>query len=163
MGEYVESNLNRGEKLVMEAKRSKWLLVGVWIKACLFFWVFLIPVVKAIIITIKYHMVELAFTDKRVIGKAGVISTVSMDTSLNKIQNVQVSRNLWGRLFGYGKINISSASVSDDFNIDGIKNAEAFKQALMAQIEQCEQDRIQEQASQMASAMSAALNQNKQA
>ena len=89
---YTEKNLSKNEVVVKVAERNGLFLLGTWIKGVLFFWLLLIPLIKAIIKTIQFTHVELALTNKRLVGKIGVLNTDAMDSPLNKIQNVAVTQ-----------------------------------------------------------------------
>ena len=158
MGKYVENHLNKNETLIKKAELNPIYLVGKWVVGILFFWLLFIPTIKAIIATIKFCNIELAITNKRVIGKVGVVDTNSLDAPLNKIQNASVKQGLWGKIFNHGIVTITTAAGS--FNFGGIKNAEAFKGMVMAQVEEYEEDRVKQQAAEMANAMANALNKN---
>lgn len=155
MGKYVESHLGKNETIVKKADRNGLFLLGTWIKGILLCWLLLIPTFKAIIATVKFNHVELAITNKRVVGKVGVANTQSLDAPLNKVQNASVEQPLFGKIFNYGTIEIDTAA--GKFFFPAIKNAESFKGMLMAQIDQYEEDRVKQQAAEMANAMSAAL------
>lgn len=157
MGKYVEQNLNRNEEIVKKAELNMLSLVMAWVLGILFFWLLFIPLIKAIIATVKFCNTELAVTNKRVIGKVGVLDSKALDAPLNKIQNASVSSTLGGKIFNYGTISIQTAAGA--FTFTGIKNADAFKGVVMAQIEQYEEDRVKAQAQEMASAMAAAIKQ----
>ena len=156
MGKYVENNLGKNENIVKKAELNALFLVGVWVKAILFFWLLFIPVIKAIIATVKFNHIELAITNKRVIGKIGVANTSSLDSPLNKIQGVNVNQNFWGKIFNHAEIIIKTAA--DEFHFVGVKDADAFKRQVMAQIDQYEEDRIKQQAEEMAKSMASVLN-----
>lgn len=156
MGKYVENSLGKNEVIVKKAELNSLFLVWTWCKGLLFFWLLFIPLIKAIIATVKFCNIELAITNKRAIGKVGVVNTNSLDAPLNKIQSANVAQKLFGKIFNYGTIIISTAA--GKFEFYGIKNAEAFKGMLMQQIDQFEEDRLTQQAQQMASAMSSAMN-----
>lgn len=94
---------------------------------------------------------DLAFTNKKVLGKIGIINTKSLDSPLNKINNVSVSSGLGGKIFGYGTIIITTSSGSYLFK--GMANANAFKLNLLEQISQFDEDKIKKQAVEMAQAM----------
>ncbi|MDE5616358.1 MAG: PH domain-containing protein [Clostridia bacterium] len=158
MSNYVEENLNRNEKIVEKAKLNSLALIPIWISGILFSWLLFIPTIKAIVATVRFKSTELAVTDKRVVGKIGVFKTKSLDAPLNKIQNASVARTFWGRVFNYSTIKISTASESDGFYFGYIKNADAFKGMIMNQIEIYEEERVKEQARQMASAMTSSMN-----
>ncbi len=153
---YVDSNLTKNEVIVKKMERNSMPLIGAWIVGILFCWLLLIPTFKAIKKTIVFKNTEVAITNKRIIGKGGVVATGSLDVPLNKIQNASVSYSFWGKIFNCGFIEISSAA--DKLKVGYVKNAEAFKGAIMAQVDQYEEDRMKEQAAQMASAMAGVLN-----
>ena len=155
MGKYVENNLGKNETIVKKADMNGLFLLGAWIKGILFCWLLLIPTIKALIKTIQFKNIELAITNKRIIGKAGVANTQSLDAPLNKIQNCSVSQKFLGKIFNFGTIQIDTAA--GKFVFGAVKNAEAFKGMIMAQIDQYEEDRVKQQAAEMAQAMSAAL------
>lgn len=148
---YVERNLNKNEQIVLAAKLNPLALVMAWIGGILFCWLLLIPTIKAIVKTIRFAHIELAVTNKRVIGKAGVVNTASLDLPLNKVQSINVSQGLWGKIFNYGTVQIKNAADSMSFIM--VKSPDAFKRACMAQVEQYEEDRIKQQALEMAQAM----------
>ncbi len=156
MGKYVENNLGKNETIVKKAELNGLFLVTTWLAGILFFWLLLIPLVKAIIATVKFKNIELAITNKRIIGKIGVANTEALDAPLNKIQNVKVTQNFWGKIFNHGVIHISTAA--GEYHFMAIKNADAFKRMIMAQIDQYEEDRIKQQAEEMAKAMGSVLN-----
>ncbi len=160
MGKYVENNLGKNETIVKKADLNGLFLLSAWIKGILLFWLFLIPTFKAIIATVRFKNIELAITNKRVVGKVGVANTQALDAPLNKVQNVSVTQGFWGKIFNFGTVRIDTAA--GKFEFGAIKNADAFKGMIMSQIDQYEEDRVKQQAAEMANAMSAALNANKQ-
>lgn len=156
MGKYVENNLGKNETVVKKADLNGLFLLSAWLKGILLCWMLFIPTIKAIIATVRFCHMELAITNKRVIGKVGVMKTKSLDAPLNKIQNVAVSQPFFGKIFNYSTIRIDTAA--GNFEFGAVKNGDAFKGMLMAQIDQYEEDRVKQQAAEMASAMAAALN-----
>lgn len=155
MSKFVENNLNKNEEIVLKAKLNGIFLIGKWIVGILFCWLLLIPTIKAIVATVKFCNTELAITNKRVIGKVGFADSQSLDAPLNKIQSSASGSTLFGKIFNYGWVKIDTAA--GKFVYTGVKNVDAFKRALMAQIEQYEEDRVKEQAMQMAEAMKGAI------
>ena len=105
---------------------------------------------------LDFTHIELGITNKRVIGKVGVANTKSLDAPLNKIQNSSVVQPFFGKIFNYGTVRIDTAA--GNFEFPAVKNAENFKSILMAQIDQYEEDRVKQQAAEMANAMTSALN-----
>jgi len=152
----VENNLGRNEEIVQEAKLNTIFLVGVWVFGILFCWLLFIPLVKAIIETVKFNNIELAITNKRVIGKTGVVNTSSLDAPLNKVQNSSVKQTLFGKIFNYGIVKIDTAAGS--YTYGAVKDVEEFKRKLMVQIDKYEEDKVKQQAAEMAKAMANAVN-----
>ena len=156
MGKYVENNLGKNETIVKKANLTPLFLVGAWIKGILFCWLLLIPFFKAIGATIQFCNTELAITNKRVVGKVGVANTKALDAPLNKVQNVSVAQPLLGKIFNYGTVQIDTAA--GKFLFPGIAAPDAFKGMLMGQIDQYEEDRVKQQAAEMANAMAGVSN-----
>lgn len=156
MGKYVEQNLNRGESIVKKADLNPIMLVFTWLFGILFCWLLLVPLVKAIIATVKFCNVELAVTNKRVVGKVGVFNTQTLDAPLNKVQNASTKGTFWGKIFNYATVTVNTAA--GEYKFAGIKNADAFKGIIMNQIEAYEEQRMKDQAQQMATAMASAIN-----
>ncbi len=67
-----------------------------------------------------------------------------------------MKQGLGGKIFNYGTIRVDTAA--GKFEFGGVKDANGFKNALMAQTDKFEEDRMQQQASQMAQAMAGVLN-----
>lgn len=110
----------------------------------------------AIAKTITLKTTELAVTNKKIIGKLGLVNTKSMDAPLNKIQNISVSSGLGGKMFGYGNISISTAS--GNFNFKGIRTPDVLKNIIMEQVDIYEKNESKKRAEELAMAMM--MNQN---
>ena len=156
MGKYVESHLNRNEVIVQKVKLNGLMLFTAWLKGILFCWLLFIPTIKAIAATIRFNKIELAITNKRIVGKVGVFNTQTLDAPLNKIQNTATKGSFFGKIFNYGTLEIDTAA--GKYFYPGVKNVESFKGMIMNQIEEYEEQRIKEQANQMATAMASVIN-----
>ena len=88
MSRYVENHLYDNELIVEVARRDRWALVGKWILGILFCWLLLIPLIIAIVASVKYAHTEFILTNKRLVRKSGVIHRRAFDVPLNKILNV---------------------------------------------------------------------------
>lgn len=152
---YVESNLGKNEKIIKKVDKNGLALVPTWLGGILFFWLLLIPLIKAIVKTVQFKHSELAVTNKRIMGKVGVVNTDALDAPLNKVQNVGVTQPFWGKIFNYSTITVSTAVNKYVFRF--IKNGNQFKNIVVAQIDQYEEDRIKQQADEMAKSMAGVL------
>ncbi len=151
MSQYVENQLGKGEIIINDAKISKISIIPSIISL-----IFIVTIFKALKNIIGVFFIHLAITNKRVIGKYGIINTNACDAPLNKVQNVSVSSGLGGKIFGYGTVEIHTAAGKYKFNF--IKKAEAFRSQLSAQIDQYEEDQAKRQAEEMAKAMAGMMN-----
>lgn len=166
MSMYVEQNLGHGEVIVRKAEIHPINVIVTWIGAIIFFiitcalpnslkiigimWL-IIVLPAAISKTISLSTSELAVTNKKLIGKFGLINTKSMDAPLNKVQNISVSSGLFGKIFGYGHITISTAS--GKFIYRNVKQADEFKTLVMSQIQVYEEEEAKRRAEEIAKAM----------
>ncbi len=141
---YINKSLKENEKIINQAElnaiiRIPYLLSFVLILlmlfnidildyACLWLLLFAIDIclfIDVIKICILLDTTELCFTNMRVIGKSGFIKTKSLDAPINKINDIMITQNLFGKIFQYSKIVISTSSNKYDFKY--IKDAENFK------------------------------------
>lgn len=72
--------------------------------ALVIFLVGLLPLIGAYL---RYRCSEFAVTDKRVLIKTGVIRRQTMETLLNKVENISVQQSLLGRLLNFGTIQVT--------------------------------------------------------
>jgi len=110
-----------------------------------------IGVITFIVALIRLLTTVVAFSDKKVMCKTGLINTHKMDSPLNQVNNVVVANGLLGKIFGYGKIVITTAAGTHAFK--GIKAPEKFRKALSEQIQVFEDNRLKKQAEEIAKAM----------
>lgn len=67
-------------------------------------------------------------TDRRLLRIRGIISQSSMDSYLDKINNAEHHQTVWGRLLGYGDVEIDTAGGAEVF--PRISQPLAFKRAV---------------------------------
>jgi uncharacterized membrane protein YdbT with pleckstrin-like domain len=93
MGQYVESNLAGGEKVVYEAKLH-WII---FFSLQSILTLFIAPL-------IAMTTSEFAITTKRIIIKVGLISRRTLEMNMTKVESVNVDQGIFGRILGYGTI-----------------------------------------------------------
>lgn len=71
-------------------------------------------------------------TDRRVIQVEGVFSKHALDSGLAKVNDVRLTQSLWGRMLGYGTLEIITASESGINRFDDLPRPLAFKKAMMS-------------------------------
>lgn len=134
MASYIDSTLIGDEKVIYEGKVSVWSLLPLIIVGffLLFFWG--VGILFWIAAYLRYKTTELAFTNKRVIAKFGFISRHTVELSLPKIESMQVSQGILGRMFDYGSLIISGAG-NPQAPIPGISQPMIFRRAFMEYID----------------------------
>jgi len=142
---YVEESLLSGEKVVATAK-VHWM--DLLISTVFFFWVFLIPPILALV---RMLTTEIGVTDRRVIGKTGLIRRISIDTMLDKVSNIGSNQGIFGRIFGYGTVTIVTAGEKVAFQ--GISQPTVFRRAVMQQMEVYNEVKLKQQAEAIARGM----------
>jgi uncharacterized membrane protein YdbT with pleckstrin-like domain len=70
-------------------------------------------------------------TTRRVIEAGGVINKWSHDTSLEMINDMEVDHPLFGRIFGYGTVDLLTASEAGTNKLTFLPDADGFKKTLL--------------------------------
>jgi uncharacterized membrane protein YdbT with pleckstrin-like domain len=78
---------------------------------------------------------EYVVTDRRVLRQTGLLGKSSMDTYLDKINNVEHRQTLWGRLLGFGDVEIDTASQVGEAVFPRISRPLDFKRAIVGAAE----------------------------
>ncbi|MBE7068057.1 MAG: PH domain-containing protein [Clostridiales bacterium] len=176
---YIESNLRKDEQVVIRAKIS-WLTLIAPALSCIIGWViafylkgleldnmpesmatilgyvaivigvlFTLPLVKRILFNLTTH---LAVTNKRVIGKVGVLKIDTIDYPIDKVDNVSFKAGFFGNIFKYATVQIGSVSGEKKL-INSIGNAQQFKNNVTDAIEKHAEEARRAQAAEIAAAM----------
>ncbi|HKH49457.1 MAG TPA: PH domain-containing protein [Thermoanaerobaculia bacterium] len=85
------------------------------------------------LVVIRSH--DYVLTNRRVVLEEGIFSRRSTDASLGKINNVEHRQTLWGRLLGYGEVEIDTASETGATRFNGISRPLEFKRAILGAVE----------------------------
>jgi len=147
---YIESQLLPNERIVARTARNKIVLVLPMLLALLFVaaavvaaisqqavGLVIIPLVVALIIAgiawIVYKSADFAVTTSRLILKQGLISRRTLELQLNKVEAVNVDQSIFGRILGYGTLQVSgTGGTKEVFSI--VNHPDAFRTAVQAQI-----------------------------
>lgn len=79
---------------------------------------------------------DYVLTNHRLIQEAGILSRRSIDSRLDKINNVEYRQTLWGRLLNYGDVEIDTASDAGISVFRSISHPLQFRNAILAAAEQ---------------------------
>lgn len=177
---YVERNLGKGERIVLDAKISWLTLVPKVIWAVIVFVGLIILNTKvlaevsaeeaaSLILFVKIALsviallplilqllvnftTKLAVTNKRVIGKTGILRIATIDYHIDKVDNVAYNAGLWGNLLKYYTVTLTGTS-GEKVSIKAIANALKFKSAVTEAVEKHAEEARKAQAAEIAAAM----------
>lgn len=145
---YIESNLMNGENMLYRT-RLHWVVFlwpAIWFIVAIAFFnhgtyaaatagrlFVLIAILTGIDSLINFSTSEFGLTNQRVIAKVGFIRRNSIEVFLSKVEAIQVSQGLAGRLLGYGSITVSgTGGTRDPFR--NISNPLELKRKIQEQI-----------------------------
>ena len=137
---YLDKHLQPGENILIRTRRSAIILVDTiffailalvflvgfyyfgWLgdlsnllRACIAFAPLLVCLLLLLLDIISFIELELIVTNKRVLGKKGFKALSVIEIPLGQITNTEVGQSIFGRVFDYGMITISTASGQFDY------------------------------------------------
>jgi len=123
---------------------------------------YLIPLV--LICYLWYKIVERknnlwAVTNLRVVDEDGVLSHNSKESPLDKINNVTYNQSVWGRIFGFGNIQIQTAAETGSTTYFTVERPRVLKDTITQMQEEYKRSQIRAQAQELANAISTSTPQ----
>jgi len=101
----------------------------------------------------KYNL--WAVTNMRVVDESGYFTRYSKESPLDKINNVEYDQTLWGRIFGYGDVDIQTAAELGETKYQLIHHPKLLKDTITHAQEEYKRMQISSQATQLAQAIAA--------
>jgi uncharacterized membrane protein YdbT with pleckstrin-like domain len=168
----MKTKLLRDEKIIIETKPHWLTLVGP----------FLLMIIGSIIgivignygllivfIFVGYFIYKIfqrnnnlwAVTNLRVIDEYGVFSNNTKESPLDKINNVSYLQSFWGKIFGYGNVQIQTAAEIGSTTYFAVENPKELKNTITHMQEEYKQHQIKKQANELANAIVAGQQNNK--
>jgi uncharacterized membrane protein YdbT with pleckstrin-like domain len=86
-----------------------------------------------------------AVTNLRVIEETGILTRITTECPLDKINNVSYSQNIWGRLFGFGTVIIQTAAQHGATIYSNVNNPQLLKETLTTMQEEYKKSAWREQ------------------
>jgi hypothetical protein len=80
---------------------------------------------------LRWQNEEFAVTSRRVLKTEGVLNKSIIDSSLEKINDAILTESVVGRIFGFGNLEILTASESGISNLRMLRDADGFKRAML--------------------------------
>jgi uncharacterized membrane protein YdbT with pleckstrin-like domain len=94
-----------------------------------------------------------AVTNLRVIDETGFFTRHSKESPLDKINNVEYDQSIWGRIFGYGNVDIQTAAEMGETQYDLIHHPKLLKDTITQAQEEYKRAAVTSQANQLAQAI----------
>jgi len=92
-------------------------------------------------------------TNMRVIDEQGFFTRYSKESPLDKINNVEYTQNIWGRMFGFGDVEIQTAAELGDSRYTMIHDPKILKDTITHAQEEYKASQVKNQAQQLAYAI----------
>jgi uncharacterized membrane protein YdbT with pleckstrin-like domain len=125
---YVQQTLGPGETITYEAQ-FHWLYKLQIIFFMTIGWLFIIGPLVGLCLLIEKRTTEMVVTSRRFVYKRGWISRKTEELSLNKIEEINLTQSLLGRLLNYGKLHLSGTGVGS-INLPAIGDPLALRRAI---------------------------------
>jgi uncharacterized membrane protein YdbT with pleckstrin-like domain len=94
-----------------------------------------------------------AVTDLRIIDEFGVFTLNSKESPLDKINNVSYNQTFWGRIFGYGNVQIQTAAEIGSTTYCNVERPKELKDTITQMQEDYKKTQIHYQAAELAKAI----------
>lgn len=167
----MKTKLKKEEKVILETKTHWFTLVGPFILTLIGSvigitvggYLFLLPLI--LIGYFTYKIIQRnhnlwAVTNLRVIDEYGVFSNNTKESPLDKINNVSYRQSFWGKIFGYGIVQIQTAAEIGETIYYAVENPKELKDTITYMQEEYKQYQIKKQAKELANAIIAGQQQN---
>ena len=102
-----------------------------------------------------------AVTNLRVIDEFGVFSNNSKESPLDKINNVSYQQSFWGKVFGFGNVQIQTAAEIGSTTYSTVENPKKLKDSITRMQEEYKENQIKKQAAELANAIIAGQQNSK--
>ena len=156
----------KNDEIILLITRQHWirllLPLFIWLLAAVLLIVFasttglIIALVAALYPTIEYLNWKnnlWCVTNVRVVDESGFFNRYSKESPLDKINNVEYDQNIWGRIFGFGNVDIQTAAELGESTYELIQHPKLLKDTITLAQEEYKKTQISNQATQLAEAI----------
>jgi len=162
----MRTELKKDEKILIIIRRH-WLRLVLpffawFILAIILFWQLKFSTALIIVLLAAiYPLVEYlnwrnniwCVTNMRVVDESGFFSRYSKESPLDKINNVEYDQTIWGRLLGFGSVDIQTAAELGETKYEFIHHPKLLKDTITHAREENKNTQISSQATQLAQAI----------
>src|SRR5512135_3764554 len=138
---YLQKLLGEGEQ-VLYVDRQHWLVLlrNIFVEGVAIAAVLVLTVVSLILDVLQCYNCKYIVTDGRVIQLSGVINKDVIDSSLEKVNDIELTQSFFGRIFQFGTVEILTASEIGVNKFNTIRNPVKFKNVIVNAKEQLGHD-----------------------
>jgi membrane protein YdbS with pleckstrin-like domain len=163
----MRTPLQKGEKILLITYTSWVSLVGPVVGSAIFFaaglWLtkyhdyfLIVSLISVIYFLTKYFEWKVniwVVTSSRVIDESGLLRHFAKESPLEKINNVSYDQSIWGRMLNFGHVEIQTAAELGATDYYNVSHPKKLKDTITQAQADFDNNRVINQASQMASAM----------
>ena len=80
---------------------------------------------------LKYRNEEFVVTNRRIIHARGVVNKEASDSALEKINDANLKESLFGRMFGFGDLEVDTASEAGIERLRMLRDPKDYKKAML--------------------------------
>jgi uncharacterized membrane protein YdbT with pleckstrin-like domain len=164
----MRTELKKDEKLLLITRQHwiklvlpffAWLLLAIllfaldWFSTSAKLIILLIAALFPLYIYLDWRHNLWAVTSLRIIDETGFITRYSKESPLDKINNVEYDQSIWGRIFGFGNVDIQTAAEMGETIYDLIHHPKLLKDTITHAQEEYKKAAVASQATQLAEAI----------
>ncbi len=167
----MKTQLAKGEKVILETRlhwitlAGPFLIMFIGIIICIFIGGYGLLGILIFLGYFSYKIIQRnnnlwAVTNFRVIDEFGVFSNNTKESPLDKINNVTYNQSIWGKMFGFGKVQIQTAAEIGSTTYSFVQSPEELKDTITHMQEEYKHYQSKQQATDLASAILAGQQKN---
>jgi uncharacterized membrane protein YdbT with pleckstrin-like domain len=163
----MRTELKKDEKIVF-VTRPHWLtlilptsytiaglVIGVFLSVYFWFFLFIVFIPG---IYLAYKVIDRknnlwAVTNLRVVDEKGIFSLSAKESPLDKINNVSYTQSFWGRIIGYGDVEIQTAAEAGETDTFTVQKPRQLKDSITQMQEEYKKTQTKRQAEEFADAI----------
>ena len=129
------------------------LLILNWFTASVNLIIILVTAIYPLVEYINWKYNLWCVTNMRVVDESGFFTRYSKESPLDKINNVEYDQSIWGRLLGFGNVDIQTAAELGETTYKLIHHPKLLKDTITRAQEEYKKTQIANQATQLAEAI----------
>jgi uncharacterized membrane protein YdbT with pleckstrin-like domain len=162
----MRTTLKKDEKILLITRQHwlrlvlpffAWLLLTIlliwWLNNTTAWIIILLAALYPLIEYVNWRHNLWSVTNLRIIDETGFLTRYSKESPLDKINNVEYDQSIWGRLFGYGNVDIQTAAEMGETKYMLIHHPKLLKDTITHAQEEYKKMQISNQATQLAEAI----------